>query len=53
MIVREGCAVASDGSRVQIHADTVCLHGDTAGAAKIARAVRDRLESDGVPLSPL
>jgi UPF0271 protein len=53
MIVREGCAVAADGSRVQIHADTVCLHGDTAGAAKIARAVRDRLESDGVPLAPL
>lgn len=53
LIAREGCAVASDGSRVRIDADTLCLHGDTAGAAGIARAVRDRLESDGVLIAPL
>ena len=53
MIAREGCAIASDGSRVRIDADTLCLHGDTAGAAGIARAVRDRLETDGVLIAPL
>jgi UPF0271 protein len=53
LIAREGCAIASDGSRVRIDADTLCLHGDTAGAPSIARAVRDRLESDGVLIAPL
>jgi UPF0271 protein len=53
MIAREGCAIASDGSRVRIDADTLCLHGDTAAAAGVARAVRDRLETDGVLIAPL
>ncbi len=53
LIVREGYAIASDGSRVRIDADTLCLHGDTAGAAGIAQAVRDRLETDGVLIAPL
>jgi 5-oxoprolinase (ATP-hydrolysing) subunit A len=53
LIAREGFAIASDGSRVRIDADTLCLHGDTAGAAGIARAVRDRLETDGVLIAPL
>lgn len=53
LIAREGCAVASDGSRVRIDDDTLCLHGDTAGATGIERAVRDRLETDGVLIAPL
>ena len=53
MIAREGKAVTSDGSSIRIDADTICLHGDTPGATTIARAVRDRLESDGVSIAPL
>jgi UPF0271 protein len=53
MIARQGQVVASDGSRIRVDADTICLHGDTKGAAEIARAVRDRLESEGVPIAPL
>ena len=53
LIAREGQVIASDGSRVRVEAETICLHGDTKGAAAIARAVRDRLESDGVPIAPL
>jgi len=34
-------------------AETLCLHGDTPGAAAIARAVRAALEQAGVPLAPL
>ena len=40
-------------SRVRIDAETICLHGDTPGAVAFAQAVRDRLESSGVPLAPL
>jgi UPF0271 protein len=53
LIARDGCVIASDGSRLRIDADTLCLHGDTQGAPEIARAVRDRLETDGVLIAPL
>src|SRR5207244_2584610 len=46
-------AVASDGSRVRIDAETICLHGDTAGAVACAHAIRARLESKGILIAPL
>jgi UPF0271 protein len=52
-IARDGSIVATDGSRFRVDAETLCLHGDTAGAVEIARAVRRRLEASGVPLAPL
>jgi UPF0271 protein len=33
-----------------VRADTLCIHGDTPGAAEKARAVRDVLESHGVAI---
>lgn len=35
---------------VAIAADTICVHGDNPAAAAVARAVRDALESAGVPV---
>jgi UPF0271 protein len=52
-IARDGFVIASDGSRLEVRAQTICLHGDTEGAAEIARAVRGRLESAGVAIAPL
>ena len=46
-------ATTSDGSRLAVEARTLCLHGDTPGAPRIARAVRERLEREGVTISPL
>ena len=43
--------VAVDGSIVAVQADTICLHGDTAGAADLARAIRAGLEQGGVRVS--
>ena len=47
-IVRDGRVIAADGSPVAVRVETLCLHGDTPGAAAIARAVRTALESAGV-----
>ncbi|WP_438444471.1 5-oxoprolinase subunit PxpA [Gorillibacterium sp. sgz5001074] len=47
-MVREGTAVASDGSAVTIQADTVCLHGDSPHAAAFAVRLRSELESAGI-----
>jgi UPF0271 protein len=47
-IARDGHVVASDGSRLRVEADTLCIHGDTPGAPAIARAVRDALLDAGI-----
>jgi UPF0271 protein len=52
-IAREGFAIAADGTRVPLRADTLCLHGDTPGAALHARQVRASLEAAGVRIAPL
>ena len=52
-IARDHSVLASDGSRVAVGAETICLHGDTRGAATIARAVRERLVSAGISVEPL
>jgi UPF0271 protein len=51
-IALQGEAVAWNGAVVQIHAQTLCIHGDTPGAAAIARSVRRRLEEQGVAVCP-
>lgn len=52
-IAREGRVVASNGESIPLVADTLCIHGDTPGAAEIARAVRQRLEDAGVQVMPM
>jgi len=48
--VRDGIVVARDGTRVPIHADTLCLHGDRTDAAEFARGLRAALEAEGVDI---
>ena len=52
-MVRDRRVVALDGSMVALEADTICLHGDTEGAAGLARAVRAGLEGAGVQVHSL
>ncbi len=33
--------------------DTICIHGDSPGAAQVARAVREALRAEGIPTGPL
>lgn len=52
-IVRDGYAESSDGTRVSIVAETLCLHGDNPAAVENARSVRGALEKAGVEIRPL
>jgi len=47
-IGRDRQVVASNGGRVAVAAETLCVHGDTPNAIAIARAVRAALENSGV-----
>ena len=44
----ERTVVAMDGTLVQIDADSLCIHGDTAGAPTLAAWIRAGLQSSGV-----
>ncbi len=39
-----------DGKQIELAADTLCVHGDTPGAADAARAVRRELEKQGIEI---
>ena len=48
MIARERVVVAADGSRVPIEVETICVHGDTPGAAILAARIRRALGEAGI-----
>jgi UPF0271 protein len=52
-IAKRGTAVARDGTQIAVSAQTICIHGDTPGAPKIAAAVMRTLKQAGVELSAL
>jgi UPF0271 protein len=52
-IAERGTVIAHDGSEIAANAQTICIHGDTPGAAAIAAAVAKMLRQAGVGLSAL
>ena len=49
-LARDQCVQALSGERVDVAADTLCIHGDTPGAEAAARAVRAALEAYGIEI---
>jgi len=52
-IVERGSVIAADGSTVPLHAQTICIHGDTPGAPEFAAAVNRALRAAGIALKPI
>jgi UPF0271 protein len=52
-IVQEQCVLTLNGELVRLDAQTICIHGDTPGAARIAEAVNRELRAAGVTLKSL
>ena len=52
-MVKDGTVVAIDGSVQPIEIDTLCIHGDTPGAGRLALRLRAGLEAAGVRVVPL
>jgi UPF0271 protein len=52
-LVRDGVVTAVDGTTIPMSAETMCIHSDTAGAARLAEALRGALESAGVSVRAL
>ncbi|GAB3052415.1 5-oxoprolinase subunit PxpA [Intrasporangium mesophilum] len=51
-LVRDRVVTSVDGRDVAVQAESVCIHGDTPGAVRMARAVRSALEAEGVTVRP-
>jgi UPF0271 protein len=49
-MVRDGEVIATDGSVLRFKVDTLCVHGDTTGAASLTRLLRNGLERSGVAI---
>lgn len=49
-MVRDGTVQATDDSTITLAADTICVHGDTMGAAELTTRIRQGLEGVGVEI---
>jgi UPF0271 protein len=47
-MVKDRTVVAVDGSALPLDVDTICLHGDTPGAARLAAQLRAGFEASGI-----
>ncbi|MGW0756565.1 LamB/YcsF family protein [Streptomyces sp. NPDC002814] len=47
-LARFGVVTSHSGSRIDVRAQSLCLHGDTPGAVELARRVREKLQESGV-----
>ncbi len=52
-MVRDGRVAAIDGTPLELAAETICVHGDTPGAADLARTLRQGLEAAGIAVAAL
>jgi 5-oxoprolinase (ATP-hydrolysing) subunit A len=52
-IAERNTVIARNGTEVAVSAQTICIHGDTPGASKIAAAVAQTLRQAGVELKAL
>lgn len=51
-LVQDGTLHAADGTMLDVRPDTLCLHGDTAGAAGLLHGVRAAFQTAGVAVRP-
>ncbi|MEQ1731739.1 MAG: LamB/YcsF family protein, partial [Vicinamibacterales bacterium] len=52
-LVSDGIVVATTGERVRVKVDSLCIHGDTPGAADLAADLRATLQGAGVEVRAL
>ena len=53
MMVKEGEILSVNGVKVEVQADSICLHGDTPGAVEMAQNLRNAFELEGILVEPL
>jgi UPF0271 protein len=52
-MARDAIVLTSSGQEIRMRIDTICVHGDTPGAAELARRIRAGLEQAGMVVHAL
>jgi UPF0271 protein len=52
-MVTEGKVVSKDGGEIELHADTICVHGDNPEAVALVKNVREKLLASEVEIAPM
>jgi 5-oxoprolinase (ATP-hydrolysing) subunit A len=52
-VARERKVPTTGGTDLDVDAPTICLHGDAPNALDVARAVKERLDGEGIAVKPL
>jgi UPF0271 protein len=52
-MVREGVVLTPAGREIPLKIDTLCVHGDTPGAAELVKRIRAGLQAAGIQVRPL
>jgi UPF0271 protein len=52
-MARDRAVASIDGSRLSLEIETICVHGDTPGAAMLASRMRQALTDAGVSIRPV
>ncbi|MCP3029806.1 LamB/YcsF family protein [Halobacillus sp. A1] len=52
-MVKEGKVTAHTGNDADVAAETVCIHGDTPGAVKLAKTIHESLINNDIEVTPI
>jgi UPF0271 protein len=52
-MAKEGKVVATDGTEIDLHVHTLCVHGDNPSAVEVVKTIRALLGSDGIEVKPM
>ena len=52
-VARERKVPTTVGTDIEVDSPTICLHGDGPNALDVARAVKERLDREGIAVKPL
>ena len=52
-MVLEGKVISTDGTEIELKADTLCVHGDNPAAVQMVKKIRENLRASGVEVTPL
>ncbi|MCF8088397.1 MAG: 5-oxoprolinase subunit PxpA [Desulfotignum sp.] len=53
MAMAEGYVVAMDGTRIELEAHSLCVHGDNPAAVALVKTIRHHLEAGGIQVMPM
>src|SRR6185437_7292731 len=52
-MIRDGVVLTPAGAEIPLRVETLCVHGDTPGAAELVKRIRAGLETAGIQVRPL